>query len=129
MARPSAPRKHVKCCCCGRIVPPGRDELRLTPQQWQIYDAVIAKAVCVEDLRKILWGRLADRISEKHVHVQVFGANRKLRAHGLRIISVDRLYYLVDYGNAKLERPRHIDTGRLDEWTQPARQTRFDRGQ
>lgn len=121
-------RKFGRCCCCGRVIPPGQDRLRLTPQQKRVYDAIMQAPRTVQQLRTLLWGGLADRISEKHVHVQVSQANKRLIPHGLKIICVNRSYYLVDYYARPVEqRSANTDSGKVDLGSQSAGQASLDR--
>ena len=82
------------CEKCGRAMP--IRGLNLTLQQRIIYHAVKKRARSVEQLHALLYADDPNGGANlKTVHVIVFQANRRLKEYGLKIRSVQGLYYLM----------------------------------
>jgi hypothetical protein len=80
----------TRCPQCGQAVP------HLTAQQLVIYNAVKRRPRTAGQLHDLLYAHQPnDGPSIKIIHVLISTANRVLRTRGLRIRSINGMYYLL----------------------------------
>ena len=127
------PDDFERCPVCMSVLLPKGDTFGLSPQQRQIYDAVKRFPRRTQELHDLLWPDTGKKRSpgDKAVHVIINQANERLREQGLRLRSIEGLYYIVAVEDAHpiSESSGSPNVRRVGSRTKPARSARQHRGQ
>jgi hypothetical protein len=119
------------CPLCMQPLLPKGDDLGLSPQQRQMYDAVKRFPKTTAELHDVLWPDEGKRRSpgDKAVHVIVNQSNERLRQHGLMLRNLEGKYFIVAIPHADTiskpaGNPHARPVGGRSKSARPARQHR-----